>query len=75
MTSNATRYNSCPGGYCCVEDTFIDTFVYCKRIGDVNHHCSVKPDKAECACAFGLYCVPNLDVPTYTSVYGTCRKN
>lgn len=68
------RTNSCPDGFCCVRDQFLPQYVYCKKIGQQGSHCRHVPDESVCNCDIGLTCVPNLDVPTFVSIYGTCRN-
>lgn len=69
------RYGTCDPGFCCVRDQFLASYVYCKRIPTDTHHCITVHSESECACASGLTCRPNINVPTYTSVYGTCKAD
>ncbi|XP_022294557.2 uncharacterized protein LOC111104745 [Crassostrea virginica] len=69
------RYGTCDPGFCCVRDQFLASYLYCKRIPTESHHCMTREAESECACASGLTCVPNINVPTFTSVYGTCKSN
>lgn len=69
------RYGTCDSGFCCVRDQFLASYVYCKRIPTETHHCITVQSESECACASGLKCKPNINVPTYTSVYGTCKAD
>ncbi|XP_061192315.1 uncharacterized protein LOC133200547 [Saccostrea echinata] len=67
------RYGSCDSGFCCVRDQFLASYVYCKRIPTNTHHCMTVVSESECACSSNLTCVPNINLPTFTSVYGKCQ--
>lgn len=69
------RDDSCPDGFCCVRDQFLPAYVYCKRIGQLHSNCRRVLDESVCPCHGDLTCVPNLSVPTFVSMYGTCQHN
>lgn len=66
------RNTTCPSDRCCVQDEYQPEYIYCKRIGQLGHSCSTTSSQSTCPCADGLFCKPNIDVPTLTSLYGRC---
>ncbi|XP_046360872.2 uncharacterized protein LOC124138325 [Haliotis rufescens] len=63
----------CPVGFCCVHEVFPEAYVYCKKLGSRNADCSTKVTASTCPCANGMSCHPNIDTPTFRSLYGKCR--
>ncbi|XP_046560216.1 uncharacterized protein LOC124269243 [Haliotis rubra] len=63
----------CPVGYCCVHDVFPEDIIYCKKMGAQNADCATTATESICPCSSGMYCHPNIDAPTFHSMYGKCR--
>ncbi|KAL4232570.1 hypothetical protein ACF0H5_007260 [Mactra antiquata] len=75
MTNMTTRMDTCPPGSCCSVDPTEPTLVYCKPISELGGPCHAAGEtNASCPCKSPLKCVPNLQVPTWTSKYGTCQN-
>ncbi|XP_060561000.1 venom protein 164-like [Ruditapes philippinarum] len=76
MSSLALRYSTCPPGSCCCQDPTQSGQVYCKPISDVGGPCYAAAEEwpESCPCKSSLTCVPNLQVPTWTSKYGRCQN-
>ncbi|KAK3096825.1 hypothetical protein FSP39_003710 [Pinctada imbricata] len=74
MSNDELRLSSCPDGFCCARDQFLASYIYCKRLGTLNHPCTTITSQAHCPCGSGLHCVPNVVKGSYTSVYGTCQN-
>ncbi|XP_045199176.1 uncharacterized protein LOC123553536 [Mercenaria mercenaria] len=76
MSNLSTRYSTCPPNSCCCEDPTQTGQFYCKPVSDVGGPCyaAAKEWAGSCPCNHTLTCVPNLQVATWTSKYGTCQK-
>ncbi|WAR03479.1 ZNF76-like protein [Mya arenaria] len=72
MSSLSTRQATCPPGSCCCSDPSEPNVNYCKPVSGEGGPCYAKAVEwpGSCPCPVHMTCVPNLQVPTWTSTYG-----
>lgn len=66
--------DACPANFCCAQDEYLLSMIYCRPFGREGDNCVVRDSILGCPCESDFVCVSTLDSGHHQVLYGTCQR-